>query len=95
MTIELEPVKSGNIARIGYDPAKKELHVQFHPRPGMKTGPVWKYAGVEPHEYDQLKTSRSVGSQFANFIKPYKAATKVSDGEAKDLITEGTKQNEV
>ena len=65
MNIQLNPVKSSNIAAIGYDEPTKTLVVLFH------NGRSYSYESVEKDVYFELYNADSVGSHFAKNIKPH------------------------
>jgi hypothetical protein len=57
------PVKSSNIAAVGYDSASKTLEVEF------KTGAAYSYSNVPPSVARSLRKAQSIGGYFANKIK--------------------------
>ena len=67
--MEYIPVKSSNVASIGYDPATEELHVAFKPKKEGEEGRVYSYAGVPYDKYKQFLNAPSVGSHFAAHIR--------------------------
>lgn len=67
--MEYIPVKSSNVASIGYDPATEELHVAFKPKKEGEEGRVYSYAGVPFEKYRQLLNAPSVGSHFAAHVR--------------------------
>lgn len=70
--MDLTPVKSSNVAALGYDPASQTLRVKF------KTGGTFDYAGVSPLHHAQLSAGRvSVGAYIHQHIKPHHKAAKV------------------
>jgi hypothetical protein len=66
-----EPVQSSSIKSLGHDPRTNELEVEF---PGNR---VYRYQDVNVDEYAALRNAQSIGSHFANIIKPIKASTVV------------------
>lgn len=64
MTIQLQPVKSSQIAAVGYDAPSQTLAIQF------KSGGTYYYANVPAALYKQLVTAPSIGSFFYRQIKP-------------------------
>lgn len=70
--VALTSVKSSNIAKIGYDDARSELHVQFH------TGAVHAYSTVPRAKFDELMAAESIGSHFHHHIRNKHAQRKVS-----------------
>jgi hypothetical protein len=69
-----QPVSSSNISSIGHDPRHNVLEVEF------RSGRVFQYSDVNPDEHAALMGAKSIGSHFANLIKPVKPATAVFDG---------------
>jgi hypothetical protein len=78
------PVKSSQIASIGYDPGLRKLEIEF-PGKGEQVGPVYEYENVTQDVYDgffaedpETKQPRSIGRYFGQVIKsnpqryPYK-----------------------
>lgn len=59
----MTPVKSSNLAAVGYDPESEMLRVQFH------SGAVWEYSQVSPAKYSALIHAPSVGGYYSTFIK--------------------------
>lgn len=62
-TPTMEPVKSGNIAAVGYDPAKTELHVRF------KDGGHYVYSGISQTTHRSMLASDSIGGFLSSKIK--------------------------
>lgn len=60
---EMTPVRSSNIAAIGYDPAVQELIVQF------RSGAEYAYSGVDTMAYIDFFSAASPGKHFAQWIK--------------------------
>jgi hypothetical protein len=57
--MERTPVKSSNVASVGYDGANKILEVAF------RSGGIYQYTGVEPKTHADLMGAESVG-RFVN-----------------------------
>jgi len=58
------PVKSSNVASVGYDEAAKTLEVQF------LSGAVYQYPGVEPQTHTDLMGADSIGKFVSqNIVK--------------------------
>jgi hypothetical protein len=57
------PVKSSNIAAVGYDSASRTLEVEFI------SGGVYEYRAVAPATALKFRQSKSKGHFFATFIK--------------------------
>lgn len=63
------PVKSSNLAAVGYDAPSKTLHVEF------LTPSLYEYDGVPSHVHHGLMNASSHGTYFAANIKgkyPYR-----------------------
>ena len=56
--IERIPVSSSHIASIGYHPVRKIMEVEF------KSGPVYRYHGVEADTHKKFMESESKGKHF-------------------------------
>ena len=57
------PVKSSNIAAIGYDSASKTLEVEF------KTGAAYSYSNVPASIARNLRKAQSIGGYFSAKVK--------------------------
>lgn len=79
--MKMNPVKSSNIESVGYNPEEQELHVKF------KSGKTFAYDAVDQGEFDRLISSPSVGSTFANKIKPHKACVEITFDDKDQLIS--------
>lgn len=64
--IPLTPVKSNQVAAIGYSPETKTLAVTF----SRGLGSVYHYRGVEPETHAAFVASDSIGTYFGKHIKP-------------------------
>lgn len=53
--MERTPVKSSNVASVGYDEGAKVLEVQF------LSGGIYQYPGVEPQTHLDLMGAESIG----------------------------------
>jgi hypothetical protein len=60
---DMQPVSSSNIAAIGYDPESQAVYVEF------LNGTTYMYKGVPDHEFENLRTSSSVGSYLNRYFK--------------------------
>jgi hypothetical protein len=68
------PVKSSNIAAVGYDSTSKTLEVEF------KTGDIYTYSNVPPATVIAFRKSKSQGNYFASWIKKqYKGVKSEAD----------------
>lgn len=67
--IQLVPVKSSNIARLGWHDGT--LHVEF------SGGGLFSYAGVSSAMYNELLLAKSIGAHFAQHIRPKFKGVKV------------------
>jgi hypothetical protein len=72
MLPELTPVKSSNIAAVGHQ--GDTLFVKF------KSGPTWKYMGVNTATHTEMMAAESIGSYFSKHIKNNHPAERISDG---------------
>lgn len=68
----LHAVDSSDIARVGYDEAKKQLWVKFH------QGGTYVYSGVPSQVHQAMINADSVGSYFHRSIKSVYDWRKVS-----------------
>lgn len=59
----MTPVKSSNIAAVGYDDATNTLRIRF------SNGSEWDYVSVPKSIYESLLHAKSVGSYFAANIR--------------------------
>lgn len=68
--INLLPVKSSQIAAIGYSPERKTLAVTFL----RSAGAIYHYPNVEPQVYADFVGADSIGNYFGRHIKslPFK-----------------------
>lgn len=57
------PVKSSNLAAVGYDPSTETLEVEF------SSGKVYGYAGVPADVAAAMTEAESVGSFFAKNVR--------------------------
>lgn len=67
--IALTPVKSSNIAKLGWNDGV--LHVEF------SNGGLFSYAGVSNQLYNELLGAKSIGGYFGKHIKPKFKGTKL------------------
>jgi hypothetical protein len=63
--------RKSNIAKIGYDPGKERLRVEFH------DGALWEYEQVDQALYEGLMAAGSKNGFFRQFIRGKKPASKV------------------
>ncbi len=62
--MDMKPVVSSNVASVGYDPATKELAVEF------RSGKVYTYEDIDSATYQALQNAPSVGKFIReNIIK--------------------------
>ena len=66
IVIAMQPVKSNQLAAIGYDAASKTLAATFTRGPGT----VYQYPNVDAKVYADLMAADSIGSFFGKHIKP-------------------------
>lgn len=72
--MERQSVNSSNITEIGHDPHTNTLEVKF------SSGRVYQYFDVNPDEHAALLNASSIGSHFANILKPVKSAKVIFEG---------------
>lgn len=82
--IALIPVKSNQVAAIGYDASSKTLAVTFT----RGTGAIYHYPDVEPETHAAFVGAESIGTYFGKHIKslPFKkfpAAKPADEAKAK------------
>jgi len=61
--MDRQPVKSPNIASIGYDPSTSTLEVEFN------SGNIYQYSNVPEMIFHSLINSESVGKSFNSQVK--------------------------
>lgn len=70
-----KPVKSSQIAAIGYDPTTTTLEIEFQPnkkqREAEQPGSVYQYSNVPSGEAVSLLGAESIGAHFGKVIKPF------------------------
>jgi KTSC domain-containing protein len=59
----MQPVKSGMLTRVGYDPASGTLAVEY------SNGGLYHYAGIPPDLVSELLAAESVGKYFLTNIR--------------------------
>ena len=69
--MDMIAVTSSNIARIGYDPDKQRLRVEFH------DGALWEYEQVDQALYQGLMAADSKNGYFRAHIRGKKPASRV------------------
>lgn len=72
LVIQTSPVKSGQVAEIGYDEATNTMAVKFRQGNG-----VYHYHGVDPGTYNAFKSAESHGKYLHQHIKGKFAFTKI------------------
>lgn len=73
--MDMKPVKSSNVNAVGYDPATKQLAIEF------KGSGTYYYEDVPPERHAALMgapgdSKHSVGRAFHSHIKPHHPGTK-------------------
>jgi hypothetical protein len=66
LAIPLTPVKSNQVAAVGYDASTKTLAATFV----RGAGEVYQYPNVEPSMHEALMKADSIGAFFGQHIKP-------------------------
>lgn len=61
--IEMKPIKSKDIALVGYDTSAETLEVVF------RAGGVYRYSNVPEYVYQELMAASSHGTYFQHYIK--------------------------
>jgi hypothetical protein len=64
--IDLHPVESSQVSKVGYDEATQTLAVQFK----HGTGAIYHYPGVTPKQHEAFVGAESIGGHFGKHIKP-------------------------
>ena len=77
--MERLPVKSSNIAAVGYDPTEQILEVEF------KNGGIFAYQGVPAQEVVNLHGAESVGKYLHSKIRPNFQCSKVGMVKNEDV----------
>lgn len=67
MPVQMQPVKSSNIAAVGYDPDGQTLHVAFN------TGSTYTHSDVTPEMHAAFISASSVGSHYHQHFRGNKA----------------------
>ncbi|CAN7457096.1 KTSC domain-containing protein [Variovorax paradoxus] len=82
IVIAMQPVKSSQLASIGYDAGSKTLAVTFT----RGLGTVYQYPGVDPKVHADFLAAESIGTFFGTHIKPlpFKKFATASDGAGKN-----------
>lgn len=62
--VEMRRVTSTNLAAVGYDEQKRELHIQFN-----NSSSTYVYPDVDMNEYKNLMGARSLGAYFFRNIR--------------------------
>lgn len=62
--VDMRPVTSTNLAAVGYDGAKRELHVRFN-----NSSQTYIYSDIDISEYKNLMGARSLGVYFFRNIR--------------------------
>lgn len=71
MKITRTPVKSSQIASIGYSEPSKELDIEFTNRSKTPRPPsVYRYSNITPDLHAKLIGAESIGTFFGKEIKP-------------------------
>lgn len=70
--MEMKPVKSSNIAAVGYDPERHVLRVQF------KNASAYEYHGVDAETHQALLHAPSVGTFFHTHVRDHYAHKRLT-----------------
>jgi hypothetical protein len=71
--MNMQPVTSGNIEAVGYDPLNQKMIVRF------KGGSEYEYNDVPNDAHTEFITAPSVGSHYHKAIKGKYTATKLGE----------------
>lgn len=74
--MDMVPVTSSNIEKIGHDPASKTLGVLF------KGGALWHYFNVAAEQHARLMNAESIGKHFGAHIRSKHEAKRVDGVKA-------------
>lgn len=82
IVIAMTPVKSSQVASIGYNAATKTLAVTFTRGPST----VYQYPGVDPKMHADFLAAESIGTFFGKHIKPlpFKKIAPATNGASKE-----------
>lgn len=72
LDMDIQPVKSRDIALVGYDPGSATLEIVF------RAGGVYRYQNVPEGVYHALMSASSHGTYFQKHIKSQYTYVKVS-----------------
>ena len=64
MPVEMQPVQSSSVARIGYDESAEEVYVEFY------TSGTYVYAGVPRAVFEDFERAPSKGKFVNEVLKP-------------------------
>jgi hypothetical protein len=65
-SIKLNPVKSSQIAAVGYDDKTKTMAIKY------ASGGTYHYEGVEAKAFEEFKGAKSLGSHFNKTFRSHK-----------------------
>jgi hypothetical protein len=74
-------VQSSNVRSIGYDAARRILHVEFNSKDARMPGRVYEYQNVPPEEHAALLNAPSIGAHFTRVIRGRYTGKVVSNGQ--------------
>lgn len=81
--LTMAPVESSQIAAIGYDAATLTLGITF------KQGGHYRYAAVQPEDFEAFRTAPSAGRHFDKFIRGRFSYQRVQNPPAGDADVAG------
>ena len=70
--IEMLHVCSSMAARVGYDDDREILQIEFN------SGAIYQYSAVDPHTWEELQSTDSIGSFYNQEIKGYYPSAKIA-----------------
>jgi hypothetical protein len=71
--VNLRPVQSSNISKIGYDPETQLMEVHF------KNGTRYRYAKVPPEDHEKFVGADSIGTHFHQHIRSRFEGVKLTE----------------
>jgi KTSC domain-containing protein len=81
--MERQKLSSKILASIGYDPATKDLEVEFRARKEEDNRRVYRYHAVPAEKVTEMMASESKGSYFLKMIRPNYQCTRIEETHGK------------
>jgi KTSC domain len=97
-----QPVKSGMVRSVGYDPNSQILEVEFVPKKGETKGAVFQYSKCIDNrrkrfssaDFQDMLRAESIGKYINTYVKGVFEFQKVIDGPEDGVPVEESVQNE-